>query len=87
MTLEQFKRQFKLNSNINYLLNGNKVQLYFIEMNSRFFISRATKEGEIKALYYRLIRNFTYFLPHIINPFKPLRNCEAQTKTRMHVIK
>ena len=31
----------------NDLLNGNKVQLYFIEMNSRFFISRATKEREI----------------------------------------
>ena len=32
--------------NNNYLLNGNKVPLYFIEMNSRFFISRATKERE-----------------------------------------
>ena len=26
--------------------NGNNVQLYFIEMNPRFFISRATKERE-----------------------------------------
>ena len=83
--------------NNNYLLNGNKVQLYFIEMNSRFFISRVTKEsernnisrvhrGEIKALYYRLIRKFIFW-PRIINPFEPLRNCETQTKTRMNVIK
>ena len=27
-------------------LNGNKVQLYFTEMISRFFISRATEERE-----------------------------------------
>ena len=33
-------------SNNNYLLNGNKVQLYFTEMISRFFISRATEERE-----------------------------------------
>ena len=32
--------------NNNYLLNGNKVQLYSIELNTRLFISRATKERE-----------------------------------------
>ena len=29
----------------NYLLNGYKVQLYFIEINSRSFIARA-KQGQ-----------------------------------------
>ena len=28
----------------NYLLTGNKVQLYFPEMNSRYFIFRAKRE-------------------------------------------
>ena len=38
--LGEFKNEY------NYLLNGNKVQLYFTEMISRFFISRATEERE-----------------------------------------
>ena len=51
----------------NYLLTGNKVLLYFTEINSRYFIARGEAEGnkssrvnrgEIKALYCQSIRNF-----------------------------
>ena len=42
-------RKMSLSTTLNnYLLNGDKVQLYFIEMNSRFIISRAMKEREKK---------------------------------------
>ena len=52
----------------NYLLNGNEVQLYFTEMNSRFFIFRAKREtnssrvhrGEIKLHFSRLICHFCF---------------------------
>ena len=46
----------------NYLFNGNKVPLFFTEMNSKIFIARAIARaiidsrdhrGEKKALHYR----------------------------------
>ena len=37
----------------NYLLNGNKVQLYFIEMNSRFFISGKSDEELAREIIFR----------------------------------
>ena len=51
----------------NYLLTGNKVLLYFTEINSRYFIARGEAEGnkssrvnrgEIKALYCQLEHDY-----------------------------
>ena len=61
----------KITCKNNYLFNGNKVPLFFTEMNSRIFIARAiaraiidsrVHRGEKKALYYRWIRHFIFYI-------------------------
>ena len=62
----------------NYLLTGNKVALFFHRDKLEIFYYPSDSEGnnssrvcrgEKKALYYRLIRNFIFFL-HFINTSK-----------------